>query len=176
MMRHVLLALSLMLYVPHSFAICSSQIQSNTPNSRYQIFNNGSEVKDLKTELIWQRCTVGQTWTGSSCEGEATAYTWPQALEIVKTGDNIWRLPNVKELYSLVNIACYNPSINEPIFPNTANDGYWSSSPFVSQSIADHAWSVIFGSRFIKDVNGSVEVLSTDTLFMLRLVKDNNSK
>lgn len=170
-MRHLLFSLSLMLYVPYSFAICSSQIQSNTPNSRYQILNAGSEVKDLKTGLIWQRCSIGQTWTGSTCEGNAQAYTWPQALEKAKMTP-LWRLPNIKELYSLVNIACYNPTINEPIFPNTANDSYWSSSIDILDNSMSAAWSVAFGSRFLKDVNGSSSILDVDSMLMLRLVKD----
>jgi len=173
-MRHFLLMISCGLIQP-CFAICSSQIESQTPNTRYQILNNGSEVKDLKTRLIWQRCSVGQTWTGSSCEGEATSYTWPHALAAVKAGDSLWRLPNIKELYSLVNIACYNPAINEPIFPNTPNAAYWSSSPLPSPSLGGaYAWTVTFGSFFLaKSLSGSAELALVDYQLMLRLVRDN---
>ncbi len=172
-MRYVLLMISCGL-IPPCFAICSSQIESQTPNTRYQILNNGSEVKDLKTGLIWQRCSVGQTWTGSSCDGEATAYSWPQALEVVKINGSLWRLPNIKELHSLVNIACYNPAINEPIFPNTANASYWSSSPLTSLTVGvSAAWSVTFGSPFVpKTLSGTVDIASVDDQFMLRLMRD----
>lgn len=176
-MRHLLLIISLGFYIPQSFAICSSQIVSQTPNSRYQILNSGNEVKDLKTKLIWQRCSVGQTWTGSSCDGDVTGYTWPQALETVKTGDNGWRLPNVKELYSLVNTACYNPAINEPIFPNTPNSGYWSASPLTSLTFgAPVAWSVTFGSQFVpKTLSATADLAAVDSKLMLRLVRDDNA-
>lgn len=176
-MRHLVLTVALSGYITSCFALCSSQIESNTPNSRYQILGDGSEVKDLKTGLIWQRCSLGQHWAGSGCDGAPARYTWPQALATAKTGGDRWRLPNVKELYSLVNIACYNPAINEPIFPDTANNGYWSSSPstLTPNSAADpaYAWTVNFGAPFLgASVSGTTEAITVDIDFMVRLVRD----
>ena len=115
---------------------CQTNIKNKTPDSRYQLLNNNSEVKDLKTGLIWQRCSLGQTWRGTTCTGTASQYTWQQALQAAKDAGNGLTLPNIKELSSLANRACYNPAINDTFFPNTPFDSgndyygaYWSSSP-----------------------------------------------
>ena len=128
---------------------CQSNIKNKTPDSRYQLLSNGSEVKDLKTGLIWQRCSLGQTWDGTTCTGTASQYTWQQALQTAKDAGNGLTLPNIKELSSLANRACYNPAINDTFFPNTPFDGggtylwaYWSSSPVAYDG--DSAWVVSF--------------------------------
>ena len=128
---------------------CQSNIKNKTPDSRYQLLSNGSEVKDLKTGLIWQRCSLGQTWDGTTCTGTASQYTWQQALQAAKDAGNGLTLPNIKELSSLANRACYNPAINDTFFPNTPFDSstyyggaYWSSSPVAGYG--GNAWLVYF--------------------------------
>ncbi len=119
------------------------------PDSRYTVAADGATVLDQQPGLIWARCPLGMSWNGSVCTGTATPYTWQKALTTADTsilaGYTDWRLPNVRELTSLVETACVTPAINTRIFPNTA-DGFWSSSPYVGSSLA---WVVDFG-------NGSV--------------------
>lgn len=142
-MQKVLLAILLAYLSGMSYAACNtSNIIPTAPNSRYQLLNNNSEVKDLKTNLIWQRCSLGQTWVDGSCTGMATIYTWPNALKAAQDIGGGWRLPNIKELQSLVERACYNLSINETIFPNTKSEDYWSSSPVAYGG--SYAWVVSF--------------------------------
>jgi hypothetical protein len=131
---------------------CQSNIKNKTPDSRYQLLNNGSEVKDLKTGLVWQRCSLGQTWDGTTCAGEASSYTWQQALQAAQTAGNGWTLPNINELLSLANRSCYLPAINDTFFPNTPFDSshnygrVWSSSPVAYYG--DYAWDVYFGHGY----------------------------
>lgn len=106
-------------------------IKSTTPNNRFELMGKGAEVKDTITGLIWQRCSVGQTWDGNTCTGTATQHTWQQALTVAKNLENNYRLPNIKELKSIVERQCYNPAINSQIFPNTPSGYYWSSSPYI---------------------------------------------
>ena len=47
-----------------------------TPDSRYELLNAGAEVRDTMTNLVWQRCRLGQHWNGSDCTGVAVKYTW----------------------------------------------------------------------------------------------------
>ena len=141
--QHTLSIITLLLAATHSHAqTCNANIARTAPDSRYQLLNNGTEVKDTQTNLIWQRCSLGQTWNGSSCTGTAATYNWTNALQTAANIGNGWRLPNVKELDSLVEEACYNPSINETYFPNTISSYYWSSSPVANGS--DSAWIVYF--------------------------------
>ncbi|MDO8827835.1 hypothetical protein, partial [Methylophaga sp.] len=39
--------------------------------------NGDGTITDTKTNLIWQRCSLGQTWTGETCAGYAEGYNWP---------------------------------------------------------------------------------------------------
>jgi uncharacterized caspase-like protein len=131
---------------------------------RYQILGDGSEVKDIQTGLIWQRCSVGQRWTGQTCEGGAGEFKFDEAQKLTGNG---WRVPTVRELHSLVwcssgktknlddpedgkgAIANYcdgnssRPTIRSAAFTMTSAVWYWSSSPDVSN--ADYARVVDFG-------------------------------
>jgi hypothetical protein len=95
-------------------------------------------VTDTATGLTWKRCSEGQSWDGATCAGSAMYHTWQQALQVADTasyaGQSDWRLPNAKELASIVEQACYSPAIDEAVFPATPSSYYWSSSPGASNA------------------------------------------
>lgn len=116
---------------------CPSNLIKIATNARYQIQSDPRQIKDVDTGLIWQRCSLGQLWNGTTCFGVATTHTWLNALVAannVSTSSGLpWRLPNIKELASLVETGCYGPAINTSMFPNTpilpiGYDGFWSST------------------------------------------------
>ena len=159
-MKNILKLAALLVATSHSHAqTCNANITRSAPDSRYELLNNNTEVKDSKTGLIWQRCSLGQTWSGSSCTGTASTYNWTNALQTAANMGNGWRLPNIKELASLVEEACYNPSINETYFPNTISSYYWASSPVAYGS--SRAWIVNFyyGYGYDKSVNHYVRLV-----------------
>lgn len=135
---------------------CNPNITRSAPDSRYQLVG-GSEVLDTQTKLIWQRCSLGQTWNGVTCTGTATTHTWTDALAKAKAVGNGYRLPNIKELQSLVEEACYNSSINETLFPSTPSSVYWSASLTAGYS---SAWRVYFndGATYNQGGNNSLNV------------------
>jgi hypothetical protein len=123
-------------------------------------------ISDLATGLMWQ-----QTDNGSGMD-------WEQALAYVQgqnaanyLGHNDWRLPNTKELQSLVDYtrspgatdpANVGPAI-DPLFSCTGitNDGgkadypyYWTSTSAIPKAngIYSNAWYVAFGRA--EDGNG----------------------
>ena len=55
-----------------------------------------------KTGLTWQRCSLGQTWSGYGCDGEPKAYTWDDAQQAAKAVGDGWRVPAASELLGLV--------------------------------------------------------------------------
>lgn len=125
---------------------CPDNIKRVAPDTRYTIQAGGEEVLDKQTQLIWKRCAEGLS--GSDCNtGEAGIYTWELALALA---DNTWRLPDIKELASLVETACYYPTINSTFFPNTRNGLFWSSSSVsvTSSHYAKLAWQIIFSYGF----------------------------
>ena len=115
-----------------------------TPTSDFTDNQDGT-VTHKRTGLMWQRCAVGQTWTGSTCSGTASYYTYDQAIALTSrfAGHSDWRVPNANELVSIVKYDAYDPAINTTLFPNTPIDMFWSSSPNVGDS--SDAWDVYFG-------------------------------
>ncbi|MDO4699506.1 MAG: DUF1566 domain-containing protein [Moraxella sp.] len=64
---------------------------------------------DPKTKLYWDRCSIGQTWDGQTCQGTALELNWQDAQDYVKQftnqqakgGFSNWRVPTIKELASI---------------------------------------------------------------------------
>lgn len=124
--------------------------------TRFAYSQDGSEVTDGQTGLVWRRCSEGQTYSGNTCTGTAVTFTHEGALVKAKSqldpvcGDNTksqvglkcWRLPNVKELRSIVDTGRVNPSIDSVAFPATPDYRFWSSSPYLQGF--GYAWHVNF--------------------------------
>ena len=94
---------------------------------------SGDVVTDSLTSLQWQDDAVGDTME------------WQEAIdycESLSLGDyDDWRLPNKKELLSIVDYTKYDPSIDSQ-FQNTTSSYYWSSTTYVNYTYS--AWSVNF--------------------------------
>jgi hypothetical protein len=95
-------------------------------------------VTDPKTGLTWMRCSMGQTWDGNTCIGTASTYTFDGANaltgRVTFAGKNDWRLPNIRELQSIVNRSATDPSIDSFVFPNTWRADVRSNTPYVYDS------------------------------------------
>ncbi len=127
-------------------------LRMTRPTSDYVDDGDGTATH-TPTRLTWKRCLVGQTWTGSTCIGEATTYTFEQANALIAgptfAGQNDWRLPTEEELLSLVDHSLYDPAVNGSIFPWPQREakprpGVWSGTAYVD--IPGRAWSVDFRS------------------------------
>lgn len=85
--------------------------------------------------LVWQKCSMGQGVTVCSTPA-ATTSDWATALNYCNTlslSGRTWRLPNVKELSSLVDYGRTDfPVINRTAFPNTVGGYYWTSTSGMS--------------------------------------------
>ncbi len=125
-------------------------------------------TRDNKTGMIWEVKSAlpglrfkGNTYTwydpdpdsnggqsgtqnGGCCDGSSCdTGSFLQAINEMEFGGfSDWRLPNVRELGSLVNSETYNPSIDTAWFPNTVPNGYWTSTTYVLDK--DLAWVVPF--------------------------------
>ena len=101
----------------------------------YPLFSNSYYerdhlILDLTQNVEWIRCSVGQQWTGQDCAGEVLLLDHKTIGEAIKIADRQlggnWRLPTLKELYSLVCHECKPPKINSEIFPGTDRRAYWT--------------------------------------------------
>jgi len=120
-------------------------ITNNWKNERYTNHADGT-VTDNKTELMWKQCSEGLSGVNSCATGSAISFTWDAALQlapsVVFAGYSDWRLPNIKELGSLIASDRHSPSINSVLFPNSTPSAYWSSSPSAINS--DRSWLLDF--------------------------------
>jgi hypothetical protein len=96
--------------------------------------NGDGTVSDNRTGLIWQ-------------QGEPGAMTWGSAVTYCEglslAGSTDWRLPNIKELESLVDEARSDPPIDTTKFPGAVVARYWSSTTIAASP--QQAWDVAFG-------------------------------
>jgi hypothetical protein len=112
------------------------------PDPRFDDHGDGT-VTDNLTGLVWTK----DTWTpGPDSCSPATHKTWQQGLDYCKClnnnnylGFNDWRLPNRKELLSLVDRSKGYPALptGHP-FINVWSDTYWSST--TDANFTDEAW------------------------------------
>ncbi len=113
--------------------------------------NGNSTVTDLSTGLTWQ-------------QGETESMKWGAALGYCEGlslgGYSDWRLPDVRELESLIDNTRVYPSINTTFFPNVYSDNYcsdyqsffyWTSTS--SPSDTDNKLTVSFERGFTTSHN-----------------------
>lgn len=114
----------------------------NAATAEY-VDNGDATVTDLSTGLVWEKTgsSENMTWEAALawCLGRNTA------------GRSDWRLPDIRELESLLDDSRYSPSI-APVF-TASSTYYWSSTP---KSWA--VWAVDFWSGYT-DVHNQYDTL-----------------
>lgn len=121
--------------------VCKQEsIRATTPNSRF-IINSSETVTDIQTGLMWKRCLEGLS--GIACDiGTKQRLSWGDTLNYVEylnstggfAGYTDWKVPNVKELRSIVEEQCNEPAINLVLFPGFSGPFVWTSTPSTSSS------------------------------------------
>lgn len=156
-----------------SAQICQTETIQQTSNPDRFVNHEDGTVTDVETGLMWSVCSLGQSYSNGSCSGSAQSMSWRQALQQAQIINNAgglggnadWRLPNIKELGSLVEYQCHNPAINLSVFPDTPSATYWSATP--DPRSGKQARSIYF-------VDGSDLTPDVSTLRHIRLVRDRN--
>jgi uncharacterized repeat protein (TIGR01451 family) len=110
--------------------------------------NTDGTVTHTPTGLIWQACSVGQTWDGNTgtCTGDATGMNYSDATALTSdfAGQTDWRIPNIAELNSLVDLKKSQPSINKSLFPKTPISYYGFLSSSTYTNYPSYQWTVGF--------------------------------
>ncbi|MDD5227220.1 MAG: DUF1566 domain-containing protein [Methylococcales bacterium] len=119
---------------------------------KYVISKDGAEVFDAQTGLTWRRCVEGMKWNGKTCSGYPFGGMLIESLQRAANEANLsgkaWRLPNIKELASLVDTSQPGLAIDLTTFPETPNDQMWSSSPYASDAFFGWAVHFYYGSSY----------------------------
>lgn len=154
--------------------VLPNPLDKAAPRYIRNISSNEPTVIDNTTKLIWQGCMAGRKGAdctdvvpASICDGgnEYTQYcTWQEAVaycdDLIWANHSDWRLPNIKELQSLVDTRPdRGPTIDADAFPQTPWD---HAEPF---------WSSTF-ERAVSFASGTTWIPSTDFEFSVRCVRD----
>jgi hypothetical protein len=131
------------------------------PTPRFTANGNGT-VTDNLTKLIWLQNAYsfvsGRSWANALIEANILqSGSIPGLTDNSKAGD--WRLPNVRELKSLLDYGGFTPAIlpaGHP-FTNVMPGTYWSSTAWAHPTIPTNAWIVRF-------TDGTMYALSKSTL------------
>ena len=101
--------------------------------------NNDGTVTDNVTGLVWQQ------------DGAYKATSWQDAIDycannVASLPGSGWRLPNYKELVSILDLGRVSPAI-DPVFTDTQSNDFWSST--THHDITGSAWVVAFGDGHV---------------------------
>ncbi|NWH05509.1 DUF1566 domain-containing protein [Desulfobacter latus] len=103
------------------------------------IDNTDGTVSDSETALMWQQQDDDQyrNWV------DALGYCENLSL----AGYDDWRLPNIRELETLVDDSRYDPAIDTDYFTGCHSSYYWSGSSYARYS--SDAWGVSFNDGYV---------------------------
>ncbi|NQU63691.1 MAG: DUF1566 domain-containing protein, partial [SAR324 cluster bacterium] len=106
--------------------------------SDYIVIDDGTVVHQ-PTGLNWQQ------------EDDNVQRNWEASLDYCETlslgNYSDWRLPNLKELTTIVDYSVSNPSITTSVFLNIVSDFYWSST--INDSDTSFAWVLDFENGYV---------------------------
>lgn len=103
--------------------------------------NGNGTVTDVTTGLVWQQTTAGpMSWK--------SALKYCERLTLGRCSN--WRLPNIKELASIVDLSRSTPSIDTTYFPDTNAYQYWSSTTSVANT--ENANYIDFNNGYIYSI------------------------
>ncbi|MBU2572865.1 MAG: DUF1566 domain-containing protein [Elusimicrobia bacterium] len=132
---------------------------SNASSPSYTLngISPNQTTTDNRTGLMWATDGLGAGCMNGGVDVSTMALAYCEGLTFAGYTD--WRLPNVRELMSIVDYGISNPAINATYFPNTQTANYyWSSTTALSDT--SYAWGVYFNYGGIysngKNVNNSV--------------------
>lgn len=134
--------------------------------------NADGTVTDTVTGLTWLKdagCLAPAIWSAAIAEANALASGVCGLSDGSKAGD--WRLPNLNELESLVDVSAAHPALTpgHP-FLHVSTGIYWSStSYFGGQLGSPTAWAIrMDDGRYINDSVLNVKALATNAVWAVR--------
>ncbi len=141
------------------------------PAIRFTDNQNGT-LSDNLTGLVWLKnasCFASDTWTKALADANGLANGACGLSDGSTTGQ--WRLPNLIEIESVVDVSASNPAINAGShFTGVANIIYWSSTEyFGGEEGSPQAWAIDMGDgRYINDGVQNIKSVSKNGVWAVR--------
>lgn len=108
------------------------------PTPRFTVQPSGNCVLDNMTGLVWARNGNPNGLTTFS-----TSLTYCENLTLGGTND--WRMPNIREMMSLIHLASTDPFFRLPVghpFTNVSSTAYWTSTKAANYPVNSYTWTV----------------------------------
>lgn len=134
--------------------------------------NQDGTVTDSVTGLIWLKnagCFSSANWASALAQANALANGSCGLSDGSAAGQ--WRLPNINELESIVDVSASNPALSPGSpFINVSTAIYWSStSYFYGQGGSPSAWAIRFADgRYINDWVSNNKISSYNQVWAVR--------
>ena len=123
------------------------------PSERRFVDNGDGTVSDRCTGLMWQKGTADTN--GDGTVNDKDPLLWCDAIRYCENlsfaGRDDWRLPNIRELQSIVDYGRFAPSIDPDL--GALSTWYWSSTTYANTPT--FAWIVYFGWGSVYDAEKS---------------------
>jgi len=141
------------------------------PGIRFTDNQNGT-VTDNLTGLIWLKnagCFSPTIWSNALTDVNQLASGICGLTDGSSAGQ--WRLPNINELESLLDVSASNPAlpVGNP-FTNVSSGIYWSStSYFGGETGSSNAWAIRFSDgRYINDGISNLKIGSNNAVWAVK--------
>jgi hypothetical protein len=124
----------------------------SAPTTRF-IDNHDGTITDTSTHMMWMRCSIGQSWTGSTCKGNPESMSWQAAQDAAVAlnkqagyaSHTDWRMPRIPELANIIERQCAGPRTNITVFPNTPAAFFWTASERHGKGNENQVFVLSFG-------------------------------
>ena len=140
------------------------------PATRYVNNSNGT-ITDNLTGLIWLRnagCFTPTTWAVALADVNQLANGQCGLSDGSTAGQ--WRLPNIIELESMVDVSVSSPAVTVGFFTNVSSGTYWSSTVyFGGQEGTTNAWVIQFSDgSYINDGVNNLMATSNNAVWAVK--------
>jgi len=113
---------------------CRLEMYPTAPSSGFDTGVAAGYACQKGMGLLWRRCPVGWNWDGGECvsatpQARSWSATLTQVAGFTENAWSDWRLPNIKELNSIIERRCSNPAVDTRVFPVVPTGDLWSASP-----------------------------------------------
>lgn len=134
--------------------------------------NQDGSVMDRVTGLVWLKdagCFSTTTWANAVADARALSSGSCGLSDGSVAGD--WRLPNIIELESVLDVSTSNPAITpgNP-FINVSTSIYWSSTSYFGGELGSpNAWAIRFAdARYMNDLVSNVKTTAYNAVWAVK--------